>query len=262
MSWSKQKINLKSADQVDKMQASAEILASVFLAIRELVAPGVTTAQIDEAIETRIREAGCIPSFKGYHGFPASACISVNEEVVHGIPGARELIEGDIVGIDIGLIKDGWHADSAETMPVGELGDEAGRLLQVTMECLDKGIAAIEVGQRISVIGTAIERHARAHGFAVVESLVGHGIGRELHEDPQVPNFRCFTMPDPVMEEGLVIAIEPMINSGTKRVITARDEWTILTADRRLSAHFEHTVAVTSDGPQILTRRGSGIAAF
>lgn len=244
------------------MQASAEILASVFLEIRQMVAPGVTTAEIDEAIETRIREAGCVPSFKGYHGFPASACISVNEEVVHGIPGPRKLVAGDIVGIDIGLIRDGWHADSAETMPVGEIGEEAGRLLQVTMECLEKGIAAIAVGQRISVIGMAVEQHARANGFAVVESLVGHGIGRELHEDPQVPNFRCFTMPDPVMEEGLVIAIEPMINCGTKRVVTARDEWTILTADRRLSAHFEHTVAVTADGPRILTRRGSGIAAF
>jgi len=262
MSWSKQKINLKSADQVDKMQASAEILASVFLAIRKMVVPGATTAAIDEAVETIIREAGCIPSFKGYHGFPASACISINEEVVHGIPGERKLETGDIVGIDIGLIKDGWHADSAETIPVGELGDEAGKLLQVTMECLEKGIAAIEVGKRISVIGMAIEQHARANGFSVVESLVGHGIGRELHEDPQVPNFRCFTMPDPVMEEGLVIAIEPMINAGTKRVVTARDEWTILTADRRLSAHFEHTVAVTADGPRILTRRGSGIAAF
>jgi methionyl aminopeptidase len=130
------------------------------------------------------------------------------------------------------------------------------------MECLEKGIAAIAVGQHISVIGMAVEQHARANGFTVVESLVGPGIGRELHEDPQVPNFRCFTMPDPVMEEGLVIAIEPMINCGTKRVVTARDEWTILTADRRLSAHFEHTVAVTAGGPRILTRRGSGIAAF
>lgn len=262
MSWSKQKINLKSAAQVDKMQASAEILASVFLAIREVVAPGVTTAAIDEVIEARIQEAGCIPSFKGYHGFPASACISVNEEVVHGIPGERQLVAGDIVGVDIGLIKDDWHADSAETIAVGEIDEDAAKLLQVTRECLAKGIAAIAVGQRISVIGVAIEQHARANGFSVVESLVGHGIGRDLHEDPQVPNFRCFTMPDPVMEEGLVIAIEPMINAGTKRVVTAPDEWTILTADRALSAHFEHTIAVTADGPRILTRRGTGTAAF
>lgn len=255
-------MELKSTAQVDKMQASAEILASVFLEIRQLVAPGVTTAELDEAIEARIREAGCVPSFKGYHGFPGSACISVNEEVVHGIPSARVLVEGDIVGIDIGLIRDGWHADSAETIPVGRVGDEAARLIDVTRECLARGIAAIAPGRRISVIGIEIEGHARANGFSVVESLVGHGIGRNLHEDPQVPNFRCFTMPDPVMEVGLVLAIEPMINAGTKRVVTARDEWTIVTADRRLSAHFEHTVAVTADGPRILTRRGDGPAAF
>jgi len=259
MSFSKQKIKLKSADQVDKMQASAEILASVFLEVRKLVRPGVTTGELDEVIEAKIREAGCIPSFKGYHGFPAAACISVNEEVVHGIPGKRVLLDGDIVGIDIGLIKDDWHADSAETVPVGNVSPEARKLLKATEECLRLGIEAVKPGQRISAIGIAVEQHARDNGFSVVESLVGHGIGLDLHEDPQVPNFRCFTMPDPVMEEGLVIAIEPMINAGTKRVITARDEWTILTADRKLSAHFEHTVAVTADGPRILTRRGSCI---
>jgi methionyl aminopeptidase len=257
VSFSKQKIKLKSADQVDKMQASAEILASAFLEIRKLVRPGVTTGDLDEAIEAIIREAGCVPSFKGYHGFPASACISVNEEVVHGIPGKRALLEGDIVGIDVGLIKDGWHADSAETIPVGNISPETLKLLQVTEECLRRGIEAIAPGKRISEIGIAVEKHARDNGFSVVESLVGHGIGQNLHEDPQVPNFRCYTMPDPVMEEGLVIAIEPMINEGTKRVITARDDWTILTADRKLSAHFEHTVAVTAGGPVVLTRRGS-----
>ncbi len=244
------------------MQASCEVLASVFLAIRPLVRPGVTTGELDAEIEKLIRDAGCVPSFKGYHGFPASACISVNEEVVHGIPGPRELKDGDIVGIDIGLIKDGWHADSAETIAVGTPSAEAEKLLTVTRECLELGINAIAPGRRLSVIGTAIEAHARQAGFSVVESLVGHGIGRDLHEDPQVPNFRCFTMPDPVMVEGLVIAIEPMINAGTKRVVTARDEWTVVTADRRLSAHFEHTVAVTADGPRILTRRGAGVAAF
>lgn len=244
------------------MQASAEILASVFLEIRSLVRPGVTTLEIDEAVETLIREAGGIPSFKGYHGFPASACISVNEEVVHGIPSARKLQPGDIVGIDIGLIRDGWHADSAETLGVGPIGPQAAKLLRVTRECLALGIEAIAPGLRLSVIGTAIEGHARANGFSVVESLVGHGIGRDLHEDPQVPNFRCFTMPDPLLQEGMVLAIEPMINSGTKRVVTAADDWTVLTADRKLSAHFEHTVAVTKDGPRILTRRGSGVGAL
>ncbi len=262
MSFSKQKIKLKSADQVDKMQVSAEILASAFLKIRPLVRPGVTTIELDEAIEAIIREAGCIPSFKGYHGFPASACISVNEEVVHGIPGKRVLEDGDIVGIDMGLIKDGWHADSAETIPVGSISDDTLKLLKTTEECLRLGIEAVAPGERISAIGTAVENHARENGFSVVESLVGHGIGTDLHEDPQVPNFRCFTMPDPVMEVGLVLAIEPMINVGTKRVITARDDWTILTADRKLSAHFEHTVAVTADGPRVLTRRESCLAGL
>ena len=262
MSWSKQKINLKSADQVDKMQASAEILASVFHEVRRLVRPGLTTRSLDESIEALVRDAGCIPSFKGYHGFPGSACISINEEVVHGIPSERELVEGQIVGIDIGLILDGWHADSAETLPIGSIGPEATKLLTVTEECLERGIAAIEIGRRLSVIGIAVENHARANGFSVVETLVGHGIGRNLHEDPQVPNYRCFTMPDPVMEEGLVIAIEPMINTGTKRVVTARDKWTVVTADKGLSAHYEHTVALTADGPRVLTRRESGIATL
>jgi len=262
VSFRKQKILLKSADQVDKMQVSAEILASVFLQIRDLVKPGVTTGTIDEAIEALIRDAGCIPSFKGYHGFPGSACISVNEEVVHGIPGDRQLLDGDIVGIDVGVIKDGWHSDSAETLPVGSADAEAIKLLKTTEECLNRAIAAIEPGKRLSVIGSAVEDHAHENGYSVVETLVGHGIGRNLHEDPQVPNFRCYTMPDPVLEAGMVIAIEPMINSGTKRVITARDEWTILTQDRRLSAHFEHTVAIMQDGVRVLTRRPSCIAGL
>ncbi len=262
MSFRKQKILLKSADQVDKMQASAEILSSVFLEIRKLVRPGVTTRAIDETIEKLIRDAGCIPSFKGYHGFPGSACISVNEEVVHGIPGERELLDGDIVGIDVGVIKDGWHSDSAETLPVGSVDPEAAKLLKTTEECLIRAIKAMEPGKRLSVIGAAVEDHAHANGYSIVETLVGHGIGRNLHEDPQVPNFRCYTMPDPIMEPGLVIAIEPMINSGTKRVITDKDEWTILTQDRQLSAHFEHTVALMQDGTRVLTRRPSCIAGL
>ncbi len=262
MSFRKQKILLKSPDQVDKMEASAEVLASVFLQIRKLVCPGVTTGTIDEAIETLIRDAGCIPSFKGYHGFPGSACISVNEEVVHGIPGNRVLLEGDIVGIDAGVIKDGWHSDSAETLPVGSIDPETAKLLKTTEESLNLAIAAIEPGKRLSVIGAAVEDHAHANGYSVVETLVGHGIGRNLHEDPQVPNFRCYTMPDPVLEAGMVLAIEPMINSGTKRVITAKDEWTILTQDNRLSAHFEHTVAIMEDGVRVLTRRPSCIAGL
>jgi methionyl aminopeptidase len=213
------------------------------------------TAEIDAAVEKMIRDAGCIPSFKGYNGFPAACCISVNEVVVHGIPSRTELREGDIVGIDIGLIREGYHADSAVTLPVGRISEEAQRLLDVTQECLGMAIEQVRPGNRISAIGVAVEDHARAHGYSVVESLVGHGIGRSMHEDPQVPNYRSFTTPDPVMETGLVIAIEPMINAGTKIVVTADDRWTIRTADGKLSAHFEHTVAVTNNGPRVLTAR-------
>jgi methionyl aminopeptidase len=255
MSWTKQHIRLKSEDEIEQMAASAAVLVDVFRNVRGYVRPGMATATIDAAVEEMIRDAGCVPAFKGYNGFPASACISVNEEVVHGIPSQRELVDGDIVGVDIGLIKDGWHSDSAETFPVGDVAPESLQLLEVTRECLERAIVEVQAGRRLSVIGTAVERHARLHGFAVVESLVGHGIGREMHEDPQVPNYRCFTAPDPVMEAGLVIAIEPMVNAGTKRVVTLSDEWTVVTADRRLSAHFEHTVAVTENGARVLTAR-------
>ncbi len=255
MPWQKQNIRLKSPAEIEAMAAAGRLLGDVFLAVRGLVRPGATTAEIDAAVERMIRDAGAVPSFKGYNGFPASACISVNEEVVHGIPSDRRLVEGDVVGIDIGLIRDGWHADSAETLPVGEVAPAATELLRVTAECLDLAIGQARPGRRISDIGVAVEAHARRHGFSVVESLVGHGIGRSMHEDPQVPNYRCFTAPDPVLEEGLVIAIEPMVNAGGKRVVTASDQWTVRTADRSLSAHFEHTVAVTGNGPRILTGR-------
>jgi len=237
------------------MEASARVLADVFLALREKIAPGVTTGEIDALAERMIVEAGCIPSFKGYNGFPATCCISVNEEVVHGIPGERVLEPGDIVGVDCGLIKDGWHSDSAETFAIGEVDEVAKTLMRVTRECLDLAIGRVAAGGRISDIGKAVETHAGAYGFAVVESLVGHGIGRALHEDPQMPNYHSFSLPDPAMEEGLVIAIEPMINAGVKEVVTLDDQWTIVTADRSLSAHYEHTVAITADGAKVLTAR-------
>ena len=255
MSSARLKMRRKTPEQIEKMADSGRVLASVFLELRRLVRPGVTTSELDRRVEEMIRDAGCVPSFKGYQGFPAAACISVNEEVVHGIPGDRVLVEGDIVGIDIGLIKDGWHADTAETLPVGETDAEAARLLRVTEDALQRAIGAIAAGSRLSVIGTTVEDLATAAGFAVVETLVGHGIGQAMHEDPQVPNFRCFNMPDPLMEEGLVIAIEPMINAGTKRVVTLADGWTVVTSDRKLSAHFEHTVAVTAAGSRVLTDR-------
>jgi len=250
-----QTVNVKSPAEIEKMAASGRILAEVFVALHEVVVPGATTADIDAAAERLIRQAGCTPSFKGYQGFPATCCISVNEEVVHGIPGPRVLREGDIVGVDCGLIRDGWHADSAETYAVGEIAPQAATLLRVTRECLERAIAQARPGNRVSDIGGAVEDHARAHGFAVVETLVGHGIGRSLHEEPQVPNYRCRHLPDPELRAGMVIAIEPMINAGTKEVVTAADGWTVITADRSLSAHYEHTVAITADGPRVLTAR-------
>jgi methionyl aminopeptidase len=253
--WKKQEIKLKTLAEIEEMAAGARILSQVFWGVRELVGPGAVTADIDAAIEKMIRDAGCEPSFKGYGGFPAAACISVNEEVVHGIPSARQLHEGDIVGIDVGLKRNGFHVDSAETLPVGRVSPEAARLLAVTQESLGRAIQQIQKGNRISAIGIAVEGCANESGFSVVESLVGHGIGRDLHEDPQVPNYRCFTAPDPIMEEGLVIAVEPMVNAGAKRVVTAPDQWTVVTADKSLSAHFEHTVAVTENGPWVLTQR-------
>ena len=252
---SPRRIRLKTAAELEKMAASGRELARVFREMRSLIGPGAVTAGIDTAVERMIRDAGCVPSFKGYNGFPAACCISVNDVVVHGIPSSRALAEGDIVGIDIGLIRDGYHADSAETFAVGAVDEESARLLQVTRECLELAIRQARAGNRISAIGIAVETRARADGFSVVETLVGHGIGRAMHEDPQVPNYRSYAVPDPVMGAGLVIAIEPMINAGTKRVVTDEDQWTIRTADGKRSAHFEHTVAVTADGPWILTRR-------
>jgi len=185
-----------------------------------------------------------------------SSCISINEEVVHGIPGNRKIQEGDIVGIDIGLIiPQGWHSDSAETFLVGEVDDELKDLCATTRAGLQAGLDACVAGNRLSDIGRAVERHARKKGYGVVEQLVGHGIGTSLHEDPQVPNYESMTMPNPKLEVGMVLAIEPMFNLGTKEIITLADEWTVVTADGKPSAHYEHTVAITADGPRILTAR-------
>lgn len=251
-----QRIKVKSEAEVSKMAAAGKDLAAVFLELRKgAVRPGVTTAELDAQVESIIRDQGNIPSFKGYHGFPGCSCISVNEVIVHGIPGDRVIQEGDIVGVDIGVIKDGWHADSAETFRVGEISAEAAELCDVTLASLMDGIQQARPGNRISDISCAIERRGREKGYGIVEELVGHGIGVDLHEDPQVPNYECFTMPNPVLEEGMVLALEPMFNIGTKKIRTLADEWTIVTADGKLSAHFEHTVAITKDGPVILTDR-------
>ena len=247
-------IVLKSPREITHMRAAGRILAEVKELLRRLVAPGVTTKQIDQEVEAFIVARGAVPAFKGYRGFPATVCTSINEEVVHGIPAAhRRLKEGDIIGLDLGAIVEGYYADAAVTLPVGDVTEEARRLLDVTREALDRGIAECRPGNRVGDISAAVQRHVEAAGFGVVRSFVGHGVGRELHEDPQVPNFgkrgRGRTI-----STGMVLAIEPMVNAGIAAVKVDNDGWTARTADGRRSAHFEHTVAVTKHGPEILTR--------
>lgn len=235
------------------MRDSGRILARTMRLVSEAIEPGKTTPlMLDALAEQLITDAGGIPSFKGYRGFPASACISVNEVVVHGIPDSRVLVEGDIVGLDFGVIYKGWHSDSAWTFPVGKISDEAQRLLNVTKEALMQGIAKARVGNRIGDIAATVQRYVESNRYNVVRDLVGHGIGRALHEEPSVPNFGKAGK-GPLLKEGMTICIEPMVNQGTYRVRTLPDEWTLVTADGKLSAHFEHTVAITKDGPMILT---------
>lgn len=245
-------IVLKTRAEIEKMRAAGAILARVLRVAGEHIRPGITTDELDVLIHNLISEAGATPSFLNYNGFPKSACISVNEAVVHGIPGAITLKEGDIVGVDIGVHKDGFHADSAWTFPVGAVSDEAEKLMRVTRESLNKGIEKARVGNRIGDIAAAIQRHVETNGFSIVRDLVGHGIGRDIHEGPSVPNFGK-PGTGPKLKEGMTICIEPMVNAGTWKVKTLPDDWTMVTADGRYSAHYEHTVAITKDGPMILT---------
>lgn len=246
-------IVLKSPSEIDIMRANGAILKECFEFASESIRPGIKRTHLDLEIEKIIVGRGARPAFKGFQGFPASTCISVNEEVVHGIPDDRVLEEGDIVGLDIGVVKDGYYADAARTFPVGKIDAKAQQLLAVTRGALEKGIEQARPGNRLTDISHAVETHARAAGFSVVRSLVGHGIGQQMHEEPQVPNFGPPSQ-GPELREGLVLAIEPMVNMGTSDVFTLEDGWTIVTADRKLSAHFEDTVAITNDGPSILTR--------
>jgi methionyl aminopeptidase len=247
-------IVLKTPAEIEIMQANGAISIECFAFARDFIRPGRTRRELDLAIEDLILSRGAKPAFKGFHGYPASTCISVNDEVVHGIPDDRPFREGDIVGLDIGVVRDGFYVDSARSIPVGKVSREAEELLAVTADALDRGIEQARAGNRLTDISHAVEQRARKAGFAVVKSLVGHGIGRRMHEDPQVPNFGQPGQ-GPLLEEGLVIAIEPMVNLGTADVYTLDDGWTIVTADHRLSAHFEDTVAITKDGPRILTRQ-------
>lgn len=245
-------IKLKSPQEIEIMREAGQIVAHVHQALAKAIKPGVTTKELDELAETMIREAGGIPTFKGYHGYPASICASVNEEVVHGIPGKRKLGEGDVIAIDLGVTYKGYVGDSAYTHPVGKVSDDARRLLEVTATALEKAIEQCRPGNRLSDLGHAVQTYVEAQGFSVVREYVGHGIGAQMHEPPQVPNYGLPGQ-GPVLQPGMVLAVEPMVNAGTWEVKLLGDDWTVVTKDRMFSAHFEHTVAITENGPLILT---------
>lgn len=242
----------KSKSEIEKMRAAGRIVAAVLKELEAMVCPGITTKELDRAAERLIRDAGAIPTFKGYRGFPASICTSVNEEVVHGIPGNRKLKEGDIIGIDCGATYQGYVGDAAVTVPVGRVSPELQRLIEAARAALYAAIEKCRVGNRLGDVSHAVQSYVEPLGYSVVRSYCGHGIGRQMHEDPQVPNYGK-PGTGPRLREGLVIAIEPMINMGNYDVEVLSDGWTVVTVDRLPSAHFEHTVAITEDGPQILT---------
>ncbi|HEX8318406.1 type I methionyl aminopeptidase [Longimicrobium sp.] len=247
-------IHLKSAAEIDTIARAGAILASLWRAIPARVAPGVSTGELDRWAESFIRShPGAEPAFKGLYGFPATLCISVNHEVVHGIPSSRRVLrEGDIVSVDCGVKLEGFYADAAVTLPVGAVAEPVAELLELTQLALARGIAEARPGSRLGDVGAAIQEVADGAGYGVVRELVGHGVGRQPHEEPQVPNFGVRGKGLKLLE-GMVLAIEPMFNLGTATVRTLPDRWTVVTADRKVSAHFEHTVAVTADGPRILT---------
>jgi len=237
------------------MRAANALVAEVLAELATMVAAGVTTRDLDQAAERLVRDGGAEPAFKGYRGYPSTLCASVNDQVVHGIPSNRALHEGDIISLDMGVKLNGFFGDSAVTVPVGKVSEEASTLLRVTREALEKGIAQVKLGGRVSDIGHAIQQHVEAHGFSVVREFVGHGIGASLHEEPQIANYGEPGR-GPRLAEGMTLAIEPMVSIGRPAVKVLADGWTAVTKDGSLSAHFEHTVAVTKTGPLVLTRRG------
>ena len=246
----------KSRAEIARMRAASELVAAVLTDLKGAMAPGVSTGELDERAEATIRAAGGTPAFKGYHGYPATLCVSINEEVIHGIPSRKRLLkDGDIVSVDVGAVLDGFVGDSAVTFPVGAISERAARLLRVTQEALYGAILAAKAGGRVSDIGHAVQRHVEANGCSVVREFVGHGIGTVMHEEPQVPNYGPPGR-GAKLTEGMVLAIEPMVNLGRPAVRVLDDGWTAVTRDRSLSAHFEHTVAVTGEGPLVLTARG------
>jgi methionyl aminopeptidase len=248
-------IVLKSPREVELIRRGGHILDDVVAMLRGTVQAGMSTLEIDEEVESFIVGRGARPAFKGYRGFPATACVSINEEVVHGIPSAhRRLKEGDIVGLDLGCIVDGYYADCAFTMAIGDIPPRVQQLLDVTRHSLEDAIEQCRPGRRLSDVSHAVQAHVEAHGFGVVRAFVGHGIGRALHEDPQIPNFGDPGR-GPQLKPGMVLAIEPMVTMGTWEVRILEDGWTAVTRDGSLAAHFEHTVAVTENGPDVLTRK-------
>jgi methionyl aminopeptidase len=249
-------IEIKSQREIEIMRQSAKIVATVLKEISELVQPGMTTADLDAYAEKRIREMGATPSFKGYHGFPASICSSVNNEVVHGIPNAKKVIRtGDVLKVDTGAFYQGFHGDSCITIAVGEVTPQAEKLIRVAEESLYKGIEQVKAGNYLIDIAGAIEDHVKGNGFSVVEDFTGHGVGRNLHEEPSVFNFRTKEMPNVKLRSGMTLAIEPILNEGSRFTRTLSDKWTAVTVDNSLSAQFEHTVLVTETGYEILTDR-------
>ena len=243
---------IKSPREIEQLKRSNAMVAEVFEKLRGMIVQGVTTQELDRVAEEYILLKGARPAFKGYRGFPATLCISVNDEVVHGIPGQRRLEEGDIVSLDVGVNYIGYFGDAAITLPVGEVDPEAKRLLEVTERALYIGIEKARAGNRLFDISYAIQSWVESHGFSVVRDFVGHGIGRELHEEPQIPNFGT-PHQGPRLEKGMVFALEPMVNEGTHEVRVLSDGWTVVTADGKRSAHFEHTIAITDDGAEILS---------
>jgi methionyl aminopeptidase len=247
-------INLKSRGEIDRMRGASRIVGEILLELRETVRDGMTTADVDRIAEDLTLKKKAKPAFKGYRGFPASICISVNDEVVHGIPSPKKrLNNGDVVGLDFGVIYDGFYGDSAVTVPIGQIPQDVQNLLKVTEQSLYAAIEAAVPGNYISDVSAAVQRLADANNFGIVREFCGHGIGRSLHEDPPVLNY-VQSGKGPKIKPGLVIAIEPMINLGTEKVKVLEDGWTVVTLDGRPSAHFEHTIAVTADGPEILTK--------
>lgn len=245
-------IVIKSSKEIELMQESGRIVALVHRKIKEAIKPGITTLELDAIAEKTIVENGAKPSFKGYHGFKGSICASINDEVIHGIPSGRELMDGDIVSIDVGAFKNGYHADAAKTHPVGNVSDEDMALIKATRQSFFEGLKFCREGYRLSDVSHAIQAYAESLGYGVVREFVGHGVGQELHEDPPIPNYGAPGR-GPRLTKGMVLAIEPMINQGTHKVAMLDDDWTVVTQDGKSSAHYEHTVLITEDEPVLLT---------